>query len=80
MANRDTYVYTIYIFSNEKSSERIERMLSELAEEIEDDYNDDRYRFVKPIDYNSKVLDYCIRMANKFKFFGLIDSYLNQNN
>ena len=80
LANRDTYVYTIYIFSNEKSSERIERMLSELAEEIEDDYNDDRYRFVKPIDYDSKVLDYCIRMANKFNFFGLIDSYLNQNN
>lgn len=80
LANRDTYVYTIYIFSNEKSSRTIERMLSELAEEIEDDYNDDRYRFVKPIDYDSEVLDYCIRMANKFNFFDLIDSYLNKNN
>ena len=55
-------------------------MLSELAEEIEDDYNDDRYRFVKPIDYDSEVLDYCIRMANIFNFFDLIDSYLNKNN
>ena len=80
LANRDIYVYTIYIFSNEKYSKTIERMLSELAEEIEDDYNDGRYRFVKPIDYDSVVLDYCSRMANNFIFFDLIDSYLNKNN
>ena len=76
LANKNTYVYALYIFTNEKYERDIENMLLELAEEIEEEYDDDRRRFTKPIEVNSELMKDCINTAHKFNFIDLFNNFV----
>lgn len=76
LANKNSYVYAVYIFTNEKYEKDIENMLAELADEIEEEYDDDRRRFAKPIEANSELIKDCINTAYKFNFIDLLKQYV----
>lgn len=76
LANKDSYVYAVYIFTDEKYEKDIENMLVELAEEIEEEYDDDRRRFAKPIEANSELVKDCINTAYKFNFIDLLKQHV----
>ncbi len=78
LANKNTYVYTVYIFTNEKYEKDIESVLYELADEIEEEYDDDRRRFIKSIEVHSEIMKDCINTAQKFNFIDSLKKYIDK--
>ena len=76
LSNKMACVYAVYIFTNKKYEKDIENMLLELAEEIEEEYDDDRRRFTKPIELDSELMKDCINTAYKFNFIDLLKKYV----
>ena len=45
-------------------------------EPAEEEYDDDRRRFTKPIEVNSELMKDCINTAHKFNFIDLLNKYV----
>ena len=76
LAANSSYVYAVYIFSKAAYQKEIEGMLSDLCDEIEDEYGDDRRKLINSITLDSDVLGDCIKTAKKFGFNNILECYL----
>lgn len=77
LANNSNYIYAMYIFSKMIYKKEIEQMLSNLCNEIEDEYGDDRRKFINSISPNADVMKDCIRTAKKFGYDHMLSRYIN---
>ena len=77
LANNSNYVYAMYIFSKMIYKEEIEQMLSDLCNEIKDDYGDDRRKFINSITSDSDVMKDCIKTAKKFGYDHMLSRYID---
>lgn len=75
LANKSSYVYSIYILSNDKHNLKIEKLLYELCDDIEESYGEDRRRFIKPISFDADVMVELKNSAKKFGFDTMISKF-----
>ncbi|MBE5933557.1 MAG: hypothetical protein E7263_09080 [Lachnospiraceae bacterium] len=76
LANNASYIYTIYIFSKIEYQEKIEHMLSSLCDEIEEEYGEDRSRYINNITMDADVMVDCIKTAEKFGYENILQQYI----
>lgn len=77
LANSSTYTYALYIFAEVQLKKELEEMLTELCDEIEEDYGDDRRALINNITLDSSVVLDCIKTAQKFGYYNLLERYIN---
>ncbi len=75
LANKLSYVYSIYILTNDKYKSKIEKLLYKLCDDIEDSYGEDRRRFTKPISFGDEVMVDLKNSAKKFGFDTMISKF-----
>lgn len=75
LANKSSYVYSIYVLTNNKYNLKIEKLICDLCEEIEDTYGDDRRRFTKPIAFDSEIMVDLKICAKKFGFDTMLSKF-----
>jgi len=80
LANKSSYVYSIYILTNDKFNSQIEMLLCELCDDIEEAYGEDRRRFIKPISFDDEVMVDCKKTAKKFGFDAMISKFISSVN
>ena len=76
LANNSNYIYAMYIFAKVIYKKEIEQMLSDLCNEIEDEYGDDRRKFINCITLDADVMTDCIKTAKKFGYDHLLSQYI----
>lgn len=77
LANKSSYVYSIYILTNDKYKSKIEKLLYELCDDIEEAYGEDRRSFTKPISFDDEVMVDLKNSAKKFGFDAMISKFIS---
>lgn len=75
LANKSSYVYSIYILTNNKYKSKIEKLLYELCDDIEEAYGEDRRRFTKPISFDEQVMVDLKNSSKKLGFDSMISKF-----
>ncbi len=75
LASKSSYVYSIYILTNDKYKSKIEKLLHELCDDIEETYGEDRRRFTKPISFDAEVMVNFKNSAKKLGFDAMISKF-----
>ncbi|MBE5954197.1 MAG: hypothetical protein E7257_08595 [Lachnospiraceae bacterium] len=76
-ANDMSYIYEIYIICTPIHQSEIEELLRSLCDEIEEDYGEDRSRFINCISLKSEIMMKCFEIAEKYGYRDIVERLIN---